>query len=66
MGRALLATHKDRITPEQFHRVILWLDTNSMELGAYHDDEAQRAGEVVWPILCTDPKNPTGVERLRR
>ena len=64
MGRALLTTHKDRVTAEEFHRVVVWLDTNSMELGAYHDDADQRAGKVVWPILCTDPADPTGVEKL--
>ncbi|HAR67710.1 MAG TPA: hypothetical protein DCR55_16100 [Lentisphaeria bacterium] len=71
MGKALLNdTHQKAmqagdISPDDFHRVVLWLDANSMELGSYHDDEAQRAGKVIWPVLEADPANPTGVEHDR-
>jgi hypothetical protein len=65
MGKALLASHRDRITPEQFRRIIVWLDANSMELGALHHQDEQRAGQVVWPLLEVDPDNPQGIERDR-
>ena len=71
MGKALLNdTHQKAmqagdISPDDFHRIVLWLDANSMELGSYHDDEAQRAGKVIWPVLEADPANPTGVEHDR-
>lgn len=58
MGKALMATHKNRITPEEFHRVTLWLDANSMELTSCTDFEAQRRGEVVWPLFSCGPDNP--------
>jgi hypothetical protein len=62
LGRLLTTSHADRISKDELHRMILWLDTNSMELGAFHDDAEQRAGKVVWPVVGIDPKNPTGVE----
>ena len=60
MGKALLETHQDRITKEEFRRVVLWLDSNSLRLGAFYDEEKQERGEVVWPKLDVDPKNPLG------
>lgn len=63
LGRVLLESHAERVSQEDFHRIVLWLDANSMDLGAYHDGEAQRAGQKVWPVLGVDPQNPTGVER---
>jgi len=71
MGKALLNdTHQKAmqagdISPDDFHRIVLWLDANSMELGSYHDDEAQREGKVIWPVLEVDPANPSGVEHDR-
>ncbi len=62
LGQALLESHMERISEEDFHRMVLWLDANSMDLGAFHDDQAQRAGRKVWPLLGADPQNPTGVE----
>jgi len=40
-----------KLSPEDFHRITLWLDCNSEFLGAYEDAEAQQRGEVVWPSL---------------
>lgn len=52
LGQALLSdTHQEALTPEEFRRVVLWLDCNSNELGAYDNVEAQRRGELVWPKL---------------
>lgn len=71
MGKALLndthqkAMQAGNISQDDFHRLVLWLDANSMELGSYHDDEAQRAGKVIWPVLEADSANPTGVEHDR-
>jgi hypothetical protein len=60
----LNSSHYDvNLTAEKLHRIVLWLDLNSNELGACANAEAQRLGEVVWPELDVDPDNPTGVER---
>lgn len=64
--------HQDiSLTPEEFHRVILWLDLNAQELGTYdftdETQERQRRGELVWPEWPggsgMDPDNPTGVQQ---
>jgi len=44
--------HNDvKLTPEEWHRITLWLDANSVFYGAYHDLEAQRKGQRVMPTL---------------
>jgi hypothetical protein len=64
MGQALLdANHRGKVSPEDYRRVVLWLDGNSLRLGAYHDEERQIRGEGVWPTLDVDPDNPQGIER---
>ncbi|MBM3476722.1 MAG: hypothetical protein FJX75_25905 [Armatimonadetes bacterium] len=64
MGKALLdENHRGRISESDYLRVVLWLDSNSQRLGAYHDVERQLAGELVWPTLDVDPANPQGLER---
>ncbi len=63
MGKALLENHRDRITEEEFHRMVVWLDANSMELGAYRDSALQKQGKVVWPLIDSDSTNPTGIEK---
>jgi hypothetical protein len=40
-----------KLSPEDFHRVTLWLDCNSEFLGAYEDAAAQARGELVRPSL---------------
>jgi hypothetical protein len=65
LGKTLLKSHRDRLTPEEFHRVTLWLDCNSMRFCAFENLEAQQRGEVVWPALDCDPRNPQGVEHDR-
>jgi hypothetical protein len=44
--------HYDVTLPrEDFRRITLWLDCNSEFYGAYHGEEAQARGEVVYPTL---------------
>jgi hypothetical protein len=68
MGKALLnSTHQNAlkngtIKSEDFRKVILWLDGNSDELGAFNRAADQKAGKRVWPDLDVDTLNPTGVE----
>jgi len=40
-----------KLTPEEMHRLALWLDCNSDFYGTYENIEAQRRGEIVYPIL---------------
>jgi hypothetical protein len=55
-------SHYDvELTEEERRRITMWLDCNSNELGAYHDENAQRRGEIVWPIFDIDPTNPLGI-----
>jgi len=67
MGKAMLsATHQQartngKFTDEDMRRVTLWLDCASDELGAYHNVTQQKAGQLVWPALDVDPKDPQGL-----
>lgn len=70
MGKALLnlEAHKTAIKngvikAEDLRKVILWLDGNSDELGAFNNQADQKLGKMVWPDLDVDPSNPTGVEK---
>ena len=68
MGRAMItADHRKRVSEGDRHRVTLWLDCNSMRLGALHSEAKQVEGkQVVWPVLDVDPRNPQGLERIAR
>jgi len=60
-GQALLSRRTEGKIPEDdYRRVVLWLDSNSLRLGAFENVEKQVAGEVVWPTLDVDPANPQG------
>ena len=50
-GQSTRCPGKVRLSDTELHRVTLWLDLNSNELGAYHDVPAQRRGELVRPEL---------------
>ena len=39
------------LTPEQMHRITLWLDSNSDFFGSYENLTAQANGEIVFPTL---------------
>ncbi len=45
--------HGVELSPEDMHRLTLWLDMNSMFYGVYEKEggEAQLRGEIVWPTL---------------
>ncbi|MBI5834530.1 MAG: hypothetical protein HZB16_19705 [Armatimonadetes bacterium] len=52
LGQALLdANHRGVVSEDDARRIILWLDCNSPQYGAFHDVAAQERGEVVWPKL---------------
>jgi hypothetical protein len=40
-----------KLSPDDYHRLTLWLDCNSEFYGAYENTQAQARGEVVWPSL---------------
>jgi hypothetical protein len=64
MGQALLdENHRGKISEEDYLRVVLWLDSNSQRLSAFHDVDKQMAGELVWPTLDVDLGNVQGLER---
>jgi hypothetical protein len=57
--------NKVDLTDAEKRRIILWLDCNSNEFGAYTKTTEQKNGQLVWPELDCDPKNPIGVETDR-
>ncbi len=67
----LSKSHYDvNLTKAELRRIILWLDTNSLEMPTFSLDskvqEKARRGELVWPTLDVDPKNPQGIELNRK
>jgi hypothetical protein len=63
IGQALLTDgHRNRVSAEDSHQIVQWLDCNSLRLGAYVREAAQLKGELVWPALDVDPANVLGVE----
>ncbi|MCX7817604.1 MAG: hypothetical protein N2652_00055 [Kiritimatiellae bacterium] len=57
LARMLSNGHHDvRLSPEDWERIVTWLDCNSLFYGAYHDPEAQRQGELVPPRLGWRPE----------
>jgi len=54
------------LSRDELRRITLWLDTNSLEMPTFSLDsnvqERVRRGELVWPALDVDPKNPQGIE----
>jgi hypothetical protein len=55
LGQIMLTTHRNRISEDEFHRVMLWLDANSIHSSAYLSGRTD-------PLLEYDPENRTGVE----
>ena len=63
LGNALTnEVHLKSVSAEDRHAVYLWLDSNSLRLSAYEDEAAQLRGDLVWPVLDVDPRNPLGAE----
>ena len=50
-GQSSRCPGKVKLSHEELHRITLWLDLNSNELGACHDVEAQKEGKPVRPEL---------------
>ena len=66
IGDELVRKYKSgSISEEDFHRIVMWIDLNSNELGWDHDVEAQQAGQVVWPEIDVDQANVLGTEPWR-
>ena len=47
--------HRESVSDEDRRKFILWLDANALRLGAFQDEEAQKRGELVWPLLDAEP-----------
>ncbi|MCF7956569.1 MAG: hypothetical protein K9M75_12265, partial [Phycisphaerae bacterium] len=43
--------HGVKLSDDQMHRIVLWLDSNSDFYGSYENTERQAAGEVVLPTM---------------
>jgi len=43
--------HKVQLSPEQLHRITLWIDCNTNFYGAYLQTQAQAKGQVVMPTI---------------
>ncbi len=66
IGKALFdQAHRAAVKPAERHTMTVWLDCNSLRLGAFEREEAQLRGELVWPELDVDPRNPVGTETTR-
>jgi hypothetical protein len=50
-GEASLCPGRVKLDESELRRMTLWLDLNSNELGAYHDEAAQKTGKLVVPNL---------------
>ena len=63
IGEELVRKYKsNEISKEDFHRIVMWIDLNSNELGWDHNVDAQKAGQVVWPEIDVDRDNILGTE----
>ena len=51
-----------KLSEADYRTLSLWLDCNSLRLGAFHGEAAQMAGLLVWPRLDMDPADPLGLE----
>ncbi len=58
LGKLMLTTHRNRISEREFHRIMLWLDANSVVSSAYMEGRTD-------PLLEYDPDNRTGIETDR-
>lgn len=43
--------YETKLTEDEMHRLVLWLDTNANFFGVYHDLKQQGCGEIVKPVL---------------
>jgi hypothetical protein len=62
-SHCLPSHHNVSLTKDELHRITLWMDCNSNELGSDKTDRnGQKDGQLVWPTLDFDPQNILGVE----
>ena len=54
--------HSVSLTKDELHRITLWLDCNSNELGSEQNVNGQKNGQLVWPALDIDTSNILGIE----
>ena len=67
MGQAMLsAPHKEHVSREDYRKIVLWIDANSLQFTAFDEVDKQLRGELVWPTLDVDPNNPQGLEKPRK
>lgn len=58
LGKILFdENHLQTVSDEDRHKLILWLDANALRLGAFQNEEAQKRGELVWPLLDASPED---------
>ena len=54
------------LSKTELRRITLWLDSNSLEMPSFSlDSQVQqkaRRGQLVWPVLDVNPKNPQGID----
>ncbi len=63
IGKQVLEKYRNgSMSEEDFHRVVMWMDLNSNELGYDRNVDAQRGGQVVWPEIDIDRDNLVGTE----
>lgn len=58
--------HLDKVSDSIRHKIVLWLDANAPRLGAFQDEDSQMKGELVWPILDTQPCEQYDPERNKK
>lgn len=58
LGKLMLGSHRKLVSEEDFGRVMLWLDANSIHSSSYRKDSK-------YPLIEYDPDNKTGVEKHR-
>ena len=51
-----------KLAEADYRTLTLWLDCHSLRLGAFHGENAQMAGQLVWPHQDIDPDDPLGLE----
>jgi hypothetical protein len=53
--RLMKGHSKVKLSPEEMHRITLWMDCNSNYFGAYLETEKQHKAEIVKPLLGVPP-----------
>ncbi len=63
IGQTLMhESHRTAVSGEDRHKIIQWLDCNSLRLGSFIREAAQLKGELVWPAMDVDPENVVGID----